>query len=155
MPATCTLNFDVSEYAIANGAMVTIGTNGQVCVAAAPASSNVVLDATGYLTISGSTDMPLLASPQRLVDPRTSGGPIAGGSSRCFTVGGQAGIPSSAAGVVLNVAAVGYGSRGWLTVYPNGQSVPATSTLNFDVTQYATANGAIVSIGTTSKYSVD
>jgi hypothetical protein len=45
------------------------------------------------------------------------------------------------------VTAVGYGSPGWLTVYPAGPPVPGTSTLNFDVSQYAVANGVVA--GTT------
>ena len=75
------------------------------------------------------------------------GGAIATGSSRCFPVGGIAGIPTNAVAVVLNVTAVGYGTKGWLTVYPNGQAVPATSTLNFDTTEYAMANGTIMALG--------
>jgi hypothetical protein len=88
----------------------------------------------------------LLAQPQRLVDSRTSGGAIASGTSRCFDIAGQGGIPSDAAAVALNVTAVGYAAPGWLTVYPAGQPVPATSTLNFDTAEYAMANGAIVRV---------
>jgi hypothetical protein len=106
-----------------------------------------VLDATGYLTASGLAQMPMLTSPQRLADTRVSGGPIGSGSTRCFQVAGQAGIPTGAVAVVLNVTGVGYQTRGWLTVYPAGQSVPATSTVNFDTSEYAIANSAIVRIG--------
>ena len=71
----------------------------------------------------------LLPQPIRLVDTRTLGqGPIASGASRCFPIAGVGGIPADAAAVVLNVTAVGYGTQGWVTVYPSGQSVPATST---------------------------
>jgi hypothetical protein len=49
---------------------------------------------------------------------------------------------------VLNLTAVGYGRQGWLTAYPAGQAVPATSTLNFDTTEYAMANGAVMAVGT-------
>jgi hypothetical protein len=149
VPATSTVNFDVHENAIANGGLVKVGTGGQVCVNAGNSSSNVILDATGYVTSGGAAALPLLTAPQRLVDTRSSGGAIAAGTSRCFTVAPQApGIPSNAAAVVLNVTAVGYGANGWLTVYPNGQSVPATSTVNFDVNENAIANGALVKVGT-------
>ena len=47
----------------------------------------------------------------------------------------------------LNVTAVGYSTNGWLTVYPNSQVVPSTSTLNFDPSQYAVANGTLAAIG--------
>jgi hypothetical protein len=153
VPQTSTLNFDTSEYAMANSTIMRVGSGGQVCVNvgtinSAPGSSNAILDVTGYLTSAGLAQMSMLASPQRLIDTRTSGGPIATGSSRCFAVAGQAGIPVNASAVVLNVTGVGYGTRGWLTVYPNGQGVPQTSTLNFDTPEYAMANGAIMRIGT-------
>jgi acid phosphatase type 7 len=98
---------------------------------------------------SGGAPLTVLAQPLRLVDTRSSGGAIAAGASRCFVVTGQlGGIPGGAAAAVLNVTAVGYGANGWLTVYPNGQSVPATSTVNFDVHENAIANGALVKVGT-------
>ena len=149
VPASSTLNFDSREYAIANGAIVKLGTGGQVCVNAGNSSADVILDATGYVSSSGIAQMPLLASPQRLVDTRGSGGgPISAGTSRCFTLAGLGGIPTNAAAVVLNVTGANYAAKGWLTLYPNGQPVPATSTLNFDTREYAIANGAIVKLGT-------
>jgi hypothetical protein len=86
-------------------------------------------------------------TPVRVVDTRTSGGAIGTGTSRCFTVAGVSGIPANATAVVLNMTAVGYGVRGWLTGYPNGQAVPATSTVNYDPTQYAIANGVTLEVG--------
>jgi hypothetical protein len=152
VPATSTLNFDVHEYAIANGAIMRLGTGGQICVSVGtvgslPGSAHVILDATGYLTAAGLLALPMLTVPQRVIDTRTSGGAIATGTSRCFTVAGVAGIPSDAAAIVVNLTAVSYPVRGWLTAYPNGQSVPATSTLNFDTSEYAIANGSIVRVG--------
>jgi hypothetical protein len=149
VPATSTLNFDTAQYAIANGTLLPTG---QVCVAVgtdtnAPGSAQVILDATGYLPSSAASQLPMLTSPQRLVDTRSTGGPIATGTGRCFQIAGLAGIPADAAAVVLNVTAVGYGTQGWLTVYPSGQAVPATSTLNFDTSEYAVANGASVGLG--------
>ena len=47
----------------------------------------------------------------------------------------------------MNVTGTGYTAPGWLTVYPNGQAVPSTSTLNFDPDSYAIANNAIARIG--------
>jgi hypothetical protein len=159
VPATSTLNFDTSEYAMANGAIMRIGSGGQVCVNvgtvnSAPGSSQVVLDVTGYLSASALAQLPMLSSPQRIADTRQSGGPIASGASRCFPVAGQAGIPADAAAVLLNVTAVGYTTQGWLTAYPAGQAVPATSTVNFDPRQYAIANNAIMRIGTSGQVCV-
>ena len=149
VPATSTLNFDRTEYAVANGAIVRVGAGGQVCtnvgtVNNQPGSSQVVLDVTGYLASSGAGRVPMLTSPARVVDTRLAGGPIAGGTSRCVAL---AGVPANATAAILNVTAVGYSTRGWLTVYPAGQALPATSTLNFDTTEYAMANGAILQLG--------
>ena len=76
-------------------------------------------------------------------DSASSNSAAAGGSSAVTAraIAGVGGIPQSAAGAVLNVTGVGYSQYGWLTVYPNGQAVPSTSTVNFDTREYAIANG--------------
>lgn len=152
VPATSTLNFDTSEYAIANNTFVPVGSGGSVCINVGTENglagdANVVLDATGYVSLGGAVHLPMLGSPQRLADTRASGGPIAAKASRCFVVAGRAGIPANALGVLLNVTAVGYGTNGWLTAYPSGQPVPATSTLNFATSEYAIANATLVKLG--------
>jgi len=86
-------------------------------------------------------------TPVRVVDTRTSGGVIETGTSRCFAVAGVSGIPADATAVVLNLTAVGYGVSGWLTAYPNGAAVPATSTVNYDPSTYAIANGVTLAVG--------
>jgi hypothetical protein len=148
VPSLSTVHSDVREYAIANEAIVKLGTPGQVCVNDGNSSSNVILDATGYISSAGSAQLPQLASPQRLVDTRASGGPIAAGSSRCFPAGGQAGIPANAAAFIVNVTAVGYTNLGWFTLFPNGQTPPGSSTVNFDASEYAIANQTITKLGT-------
>jgi hypothetical protein len=160
VPATSTLNFDTSEYAMANGAIMRIGSGGQVCVNvgtvnSAPGSSQVILDVTGYLAGGAVNSLPMLGSPARVVDTRGNGGAITTGTSRCFSLAGVSGIPATATGVILNVTAVGYGTQGWLTAYPAGQPLPATSTLNFDTTEYAMANGAIIQLGTSGQLCVN
>ena len=152
LPATSTLNFDTSEYAMANSTIMRVGSGGQVCVNvgtvnSAPGSAHVILDVTGYLAGSASAQLPMLGAPVRAIDTRTNGGAIGTGSSRCFVLAGQNGVPANATAVVLNLTAVGYGTKGWLTAYPAGQSLPGTSTLNFDTSEYAMANGAIIQVG--------
>jgi len=153
VPETSTVNFDPSEYAIANNTVMAVGSGQQVCVKvgtvnSAPGRSDVVLDATGYVTAAALGQLPMLATPRRVVDTRLQGGtPIASGTSRCFALAGQMGLPANAAGLVFNVTAVNYATQGWLTVYPSGQPVPPTSTLNFDPSEYAIANGATVALG--------
>jgi len=61
-----------------------------------------------------------LTSPVRDVDTRIGVGGFTGqitpGSDKCFTLGGVSGVPSDAAGVVVNLIAVGQTSIGWLTL---------------------------------------
>jgi hypothetical protein len=98
----------------------------------------------------------MLASPQRVVDTRQpgQGGPIATGAFRCFTLAGVMGVPATASTVVLNVTAVGYGTPGWLTLYPNGGQTPQTSTLNFATSEYAMANNTAIAVGANSQVCV-
>jgi len=110
-------------------------------VDAGNAPAFAIIDVTGYLTSAGSSSLTLLSNPVRPVDTRIGiggfTGPIVRGTDQCFTLSGVLGIPADAAGVVLNVTGTGYSSNGWLTVYPNGQALPATSTANFDTHEYA------------------
>ena len=70
--------------------------------------------------------------PARLLDTRTSEGPIAGGSSRTLTVTGRGGVPASGVqAVVLNVTAIEPTRPGFLTVFPTGSDRPVASNLNF------------------------
>jgi hypothetical protein len=152
VPSTSSLNFEPATYAIANTAVVRLGSGGQVCanmgtLDAAAGSAHIILDATGFLPSAGVPQLPMLPSPQRVADTRTSGGPLPTGSTRCFAVAGVDGVPANATGAVLNVTAVGSSTPGWLSIYPAGQPVPGTSTLNFDPAEYAIANGAIVRLG--------
>jgi hypothetical protein len=63
VPATSTLNFDPSAYAMANGTIVAVRSSGQVCVYvgttnSTPGNAHVLLDVAGYLTGSGSALTP-------------------------------------------------------------------------------------------------
>ncbi len=90
--------------------------------------------------------------PCRVVDTRnlngTFGGPpIQGGTFRNFPIGqGSCGIPLGATAFSLNVAVVPMGPLGYLTVWPTGQSQPATATLN-SLDGRIKANAAIVAAG--------
>ncbi len=80
-------------------------------------------------------------TPCRIVDTRrTPEGPISPGTSRGFKVHGnlqaQGGTSCNnpnfdPGGVAINVTTTGNRSNGLVTVYPNGQSRPSASTLNF------------------------
>jgi len=110
---------------------------------AAPLAAGVSAQAGG--------DVQLLPQPRRLVDTQSGSGfqgagqPLIGlDSPRCYQVAGQVGVPSDALGVVTNATAVGFSENGWVTLFPSGNPIPDTSTLNFDTDEFAVANLALV-----------
>jgi outer membrane protein assembly factor BamB len=71
-------------------------------------------------------------TPVRLIDTRTSGGPLGPASVRNLTVVGAAPLaPAGATGVMLNVTATNTSAAGYLTAYPTGSVVPLASNLNW------------------------
>ena len=96
----------------------------------------------------------LLPQPVRMVDTRAGSGYLGAGqaiqgytSPNCYTLAGQAGIPATASGVLLNITTTNHPGDGYVTVYPAGTSAPATSNLNFAHSEYAIANNATVKLG--------
>jgi hypothetical protein len=97
--------------------------------------------------------------PCRVLDTRLSNppGPILANGTRSILVAGDltggrtvnqggapnCGVPDTATGVFINVAAVNAGGPGHLTVYPFNTSLPLASTLNFTTGQ-TIANGVLV-----------
>jgi Bacterial Ig-like domain (group 3) len=149
----------------ANAAIVAAGTSGAISVAATTATStNVVLDIDGYFVPSTSSSLAFYTLvPCRLLDTRPSApaGPLAGPSlvanqTRSFPLqSGKCNIPPNAQAYSLNVTAMPPkgGVLGDLVIFPTGQKIPASSTLNAP-TGTTTANAAIVPAGTGGAVSV-
>jgi exo-beta-1,3-glucanase (GH17 family) len=159
-PPTSTLNY-ASGQTIANGALVRVGTNGRINVAAS-ASTHVLVDVQGY-TPSDSPVVPL-ASAARLVDTRPGGNTIDGDQARAGRLGalssmdvavaGRAGIPlTGVAGVFVNIVAVDPAGGGFMTTWPTGIAMPNTSTANYARGQ-TIANNTFVGLGTGGKLSL-
>jgi hypothetical protein len=70
-------------------------------------------------------------TPVRLLDTRTTGGPIGARGSRNLTVTGGLGAPSGATAVVMNVTVTNTTAPSFLTVYPAGNARPIASNLNW------------------------
>lgn len=92
-------------------------------------------------------------TPCRIADTRGNGftgayGPpaLTQGSPRNFTLAGQCGIPSSAAAVSLNVTVTNTLGPGFILIYPQGETQPGVSTLNY-VAGQTVANAAVVPLG--------
>jgi hypothetical protein len=74
--------------------------------------------------------------PCRVVDTRNPTGPYGGpalstNAPRLFSMRGICGVPSTARGVMVNVAAIGPGADGFLQIYSPDLPLPATSSLNY------------------------
>ncbi|MDT0165660.1 alpha-amylase family glycosyl hydrolase [Actinotalea sp. AC32] len=78
------------------------------------------------------------SAPERIVDDRS----VPAGTSQCVTVPD---LPQEATGVLVNVTTVRPAGPGYVVVHPEGASVPATSTVNFEPGQDV-ANSAVVAV---------
>lgn len=109
------------------------------CRGTAAGSATVVVDGScgdAFYTVA----------PCRIVDTRGPAGPyggpaLQGRQTRAFALGGECGVPTSAKAVALNVTVVGATARGYLTIYPDGESLPGVSTINFASGQTRANNG--------------
>ena len=139
-----------------NLAIIPIGDGGKVTFfSRGPA--HLLGDVTGYITngsASASTDGLFVAlAPTRVFDTRedeTPPGPkgfVPAGGTIDVDVAGTAGVPSNAAGVVLNVTGID-SPLGFLTAWNTGPKRPVASTLNFAGPIDTRANAAILPIGT-------
>lgn len=99
-------------------------------------------------------------TPCRVVDTRnpigTNGGPaLTENSSRDFRIRGNCGIPTTARAVSFNLAVTQPSATSFLSVWPSGTPQPAASNINFNPSQFALSNGAIVGLsGNTNDLSV-
>jgi hypothetical protein len=94
-------------------------------------------------------------TPCRVVDTRgatgVNGGPALGTARRDFQIRGFCGVPTTAKAVSLNVTVTNATAVSYLTLWPAGQAPPGVSTINFDATVSALANGAIVGLSTATR----
>ena len=125
-----------------SGDTETAGTWQQLC-AAAPRFNDNNAGISGSLGQAGSLN--LLAAPIRVfdsrvadppADPSRAAGEIAAQSTTTLqitgtTVGGLA-VPADAVGVIGNDTVASPAGAGYLTLFPAGQSLPSTSSVNFE-----------------------
>jgi hypothetical protein len=106
--------------------------------------------------------LPFIAlNPCRVADTRGNGftsgfgpPPLVANATRTFTIAGQCGIPSTAAAVSFNFAALNVSQAGDLRVFPAGGGVPTVSTLNYNGNTPNIANAAVVPLGTAGAITV-
>ena len=129
-PTVSTLN-DIPGQIIANAAIVTAGTSGDVSVYPTN-DTDVVIDINGYFAAAGTGGLSLYGvSPCRVIDTRNAGGAFTGTLSPPVDVVDAGCAASSAAqAYVFNASVVPVGALGYLTLWPDGASQPLVSTLN-------------------------
>jgi hypothetical protein len=150
-PSPSTVNFPIGEDR-ANNVTIALGASGSlsaVYAAAAGRTAQLVFDVTGYFLDSdeGGTYNPL--GPVRSLDTRVGNG-LAGmfetDVPRTWQVAGRDGIPADAVAVTGNVTVTGQTTAGFVSVTPEPEMAPATSTLNFPLSDDR-ANGLTVALG--------
>ncbi len=146
VPLASNVNF-VAGQTIANSAVVRIGTDHTVCFYVST-DTHLVVDVNGWYSPSSSVGFPTNASPQRLLDTRTTGLPAVGGTVQELDLNGLSSVPANATSVTLNVTVDAPEGSGFVTVYPCSSGRPLASNLNF-VAGQTVPNSATVPVGAT------
>ncbi len=134
MPDTSNVNV-VAAGAVPNLAVIGIGTNGAISLFNSFGKAHVLADLVGYFRegMAGTTALTSLV-PDRLLDTRGDLGGHRGvfgpGAEFDLQVTGRGGVPASCAAAALNVTVVDATADTFLTVWPNGEGQPTTSSLN-------------------------
>ena len=136
-PTTSSVNYATGQT-VANTTIVTLGSDGSVCLHSL-AASDVVVDVTGWLSPSASGGF-TPADATRLADTRRTGRL---GAGDVLVVDVPAGAPADVGGLAVNVTAVAPDGPGYLTAYPCESPRPGTSSVNY-VAGEVRANNAIV-----------
>ncbi len=144
MPTASILNYPPGRV-IANAAHVRLDSSQRLCVFSR-VDTDVVVDVTGSYVASGATGLhPVTAS--RILDT-SSGSPLAATGVLTVPVTGHGGVPASGVdAVTVTVTVSDPASRGYVTVWPCGQTRPIVSTLNFQPGD-TIANSSTVPLGT-------
>jgi hypothetical protein len=161
-PSSSTLNFPLGDTR-ANGLTADLNATGKISItytAVAPASTNVILDVTGYYRVDPSGLLFYPLNPGRILDSRP--GAVLSGISGSFTANtprtlntdGHWGVPVGAEAVSGNLTVVGQTAAGYVSITPNPPvGIPTTSTLNFPLGDIR-ANGVTVPLSDTGNMSL-
>ena len=157
-PTVSSLNWVAAEV-IPNAVTVKLGSSGQISVFNSSGNADVIIDVAGYYQ-AGTGKLFHSLSPARILDSRPGPGNTGGYTSpwgpaavRTVAVGGLVGVPVAADSVVMNVTVADTTGSSYLTLWPNGQSQPTASNLNW-VPGEVVPNAVTVKLGTTGHLSI-
>jgi hypothetical protein len=129
-PNTSNVNYS-ADQTVPNLVISALSRNGHLCISTS-ATTDVIVDLSGF--IPNQSHLVALARPERFLDTRVDIGAIGKAAAGTITevhVAGSGGVPASAGLVAFNATAVEPDRDGYVTVFPCGQPVPRTSSLNF------------------------
>jgi hypothetical protein len=138
-PTSSTLNY-VANTAIANQAMVRVGSNGTISIYNSVGQTNVIVDVEGWVGLGASAGNGAIttATPTRVLDTRTTTGghnaTLVAGQHINVPIEGAGNVPASGVSAVIAdiVAVPNATSGGYLTAYSSdASSVPLASSVNF------------------------
>jgi YVTN family beta-propeller protein len=149
-PTASNLNFTAGET-IANLVTVPVGADGDIDFYNNSGSTDLVADLAGYYTSSGTGSSYVPLGPVRVLDTRNGTGgydaPVGPGGTISLQLTGADGVPATGVtAVVLNVTATDPTASSYVTVYPDGETRPTASNLNFTAGQ-TIPNLVIVPVG--------
>ncbi|MFI9380186.1 protease pro-enzyme activation domain-containing protein [Kutzneria sp. NPDC052558] len=144
-PISSNLNY-TPGVTVPNLVTVQLPANGKIDFYNNAGNADVVADVFGYYSADGASGYKQ-AGPARLLDTRSSGPSLGDHGTRLLQVTGQQGIPATdVTAVILNVTATNPTGNSFISVYPGGTPVPASSNLNFGPGQ-TIANLVTVPVG--------
>lgn len=127
--------------------MTGVSADGRIALIAAGGGPYVIVDVVGYYADDQGGSRSVVTTPTRLLDTRTSVGPLRDGAPVEVQVTGRAEVPTEGVtAVVVNVTAVAPRATGHITAFPAGTSAPLASTLNFTA-GHTVPNLAVVKVG--------
>lgn len=146
-PEVSNLNLETPGVAVANLATVRLGAQGALDLHASE-PTDLIVDLAGYYR---GVDGPVaagryvgLSSPTRVLDTRSRGFRVPGGSTVEVLVGDA--VPADASAVVINLTAVDAAGMGFVSCGPLGRATTETSNLNLGRAGETRAAAAVVAV---------
>ena len=166
---TSIVNFSAGQ-SVPNRDIVAVGQGGDITVNVVGASADVIVDISGWFTGSATPATGALyypVTPTRIVDTRTGStfqgegttlqpglnGALGTPDTENTTNIADDGVPSNAIAILSNVTVTNTSTNGYLTLFPQGQSPPNSSDLNWSSGE-TTANCTIIGLGSTGEFSM-
>jgi len=128
-PGTSSVNF-AAGAASPNSVVTKVGTGGRVRIFAS-SGVDVIVDIFGWFGPGGNARL-FTVVPDRVLDTRTSSGPVGGQQTIAVQIAGTPRVPVGATAAVLNVTAADAIGPGYLTVFPSDRAQPLMSSVNFE-----------------------